>query len=73
MLSTRVPTPSEDDETMSSPDGKTTPGRTSIDMSRLNFVWRYEGIGAVLAGMHEKGESWRLFAVWPPPVAQQAS
>jgi len=43
-----------------------TPGRTSIDMSRINFVWRYEGIGAVLEGMQEKGESYRLFAVWPP-------
>ncbi len=47
------------------------PGRTTRDMSRIKFVWRYEGIGAVLAGMHEKGESYRLFAVWPP--TQQAS
>ena len=47
------------------------PGRTTIDMSRIRFEWKYEGIGAVLAGMHEKGESYRLFAVWPP--TQQAS
>ena len=33
------------------------PGRTTIDMSRIRFEWKYEGIGAVLAGMQEKGES----------------
>ena len=42
------------------------PGRTTIDMSRIRFEWKYEGIGAVLAGMQDKGEAYRLFAVWPP-------
>ncbi len=49
------------------------PGRTTIDMSRIRFEWKYEGIGAVLAGMQDKGEAYRLFAVWPPPVAREVS
>jgi hypothetical protein len=44
-------------------------GRTSCDMSRLNFVWRYEGIGKILTAMHENGEQWRWFPVWTTKVA----
>ena len=48
-----------------------TRGRNTVDMSRIRYQWKYEGIGKILAGMQEKGESYRLFAVWPP--TQQAS
>lgn len=39
-------------------------GRTTVDMSRIRIEWKYEGIGKVLEGMHEKGETWRPFPVW---------
>jgi site-specific DNA recombinase len=48
-----------------------TPGRTSIDMSRIRYEWKYEGIGKVITGMHENGEAYRLFAVWPPADMRQ--
>ncbi|MGD0749200.1 MAG: recombinase family protein [Acidimicrobiales bacterium] len=42
------------------------PGRTTRDMSRIRYKWKYERIGAIFAAMREKGESYRLFSVWPP-------
>ena len=39
-------------------------GRTTVDMSRIHIEWKYEGVGKVIEGMHEKGETWRMFPVW---------
>lgn len=41
-----------------------TPGRNTVDMSRIHFEWKYEGLGKILEGMAESGESWRWFPVW---------